>query len=147
MCMVWFIFTSTHSLCWVTLCTKVAVTTALCYSKTLLLPISWDLAAPSGDCNRSPAASWNFETCVHSMPTTSKLHSCITALLMFCVTVGTVLPVTVICYATARIFCVILRTHRQIAAQIYLIAGHIDLGNIRSLTFKSIRSGRNVMII
>ena len=51
-------------------------------------------------------------------------------------------------YATARIFSAIFRAHRQIAVQINSIGGHIDfIGNISSLTSKSIRSGRNVLII
>ncbi len=57
------------------------------------------------------------------------------------------MPLAVIVYSTGTIFRVIVRTHRQIAAQSNSIAGHLSVGNIPSLTSKSIRSGKNVIII
>ena len=55
------------------------------------------------------------------------------------------MPLAVIVYSTGTIFRVIVRTHRQIAAQSFSIAGHLSVGNIPALTSKSIRSGKNII--
>ena len=94
-----------------------------------------------------PASNWIIDTCMYGLPTASKRPTNFAALMMFHLAVDVILPLSVIVYATATIFRVIVRTHRQIAAQANSIGGHIDLGNIPSLTSKSIRSGKDVLII
>ena len=84
---------------------------------------------------------------MYGLPNASKRPTNFAALMMFHLTVDVILPLSEIVYATATIFRVIVRTHRQIAAQTNSIGGHIDLGNIPSLTSKSIRFGKNVLII
>ena len=91
---------------------------------------------------------WNLDTCMYGIPTTSKRPTNIAALLIFHLAVDLMLPLSLIVYATTTIVCVIVRTHRQIAAQINSIGGNNDfVGSIPSLTSKSIRSGRNGLII
>jgi len=65
-----------------------------------------------------------------------------------------VLIVSILCpvvgqiYSTARIFLAILRTHRQITAQVTSMGGDSNsVASIPSLTMKTVRSGRNVLII
>ena len=62
--------------------------------------------------------------------------------------IAIVYPVVILVYATTRIFRAILRTQRQIAAQVSSIGGensHVVI--IPSLTLKSVRSGRNRLIV
>ena len=92
-----------------------------------------------------PASNWILDTCMYGLPTASKRPTNFAALMIFHLAVDVILPVIV--YATATIFRVIVRTHRQIAAQTNSTGGHIDLKNIPSLNSKSIRSGKNVLII
>ena len=64
------------------------------------------------------------------------------------VIIGIVIPVIVILYATARILCVIIRTHLHIASQVSSIGGETGVvANVPSVTLKSLRSSRNVLII
>ena len=134
-CSVWFNFNSMHSLCWVTVCKMVAVTKPFHYEQVLT----------RGRCYFIIAVIY---ICACGLPVASKRTAGVTMLLVFCLTFGLVLPITGIVYATSKIFGTIARTHRQIAAQTNSIGGYIDIvGNIPSLTSKSIRSGRNVLTI
>ena len=65
-----------------------------------------------------------------------------------------VLIVSILCpvvgqiYSTGRIFFAILRPHRQITAQVISLGGESNsVASIPSLTLKSVRSGRNALII
>ena len=154
MCTVWFMFISMHSLCWVTVCKMVAITKPLRYEQILtrrrccfIIAGIWVSGTVIATALTPWVASWNIDTCIYGMSSMSKLPKDVAALAIFHITVEFILPVSVIVYATATIFRVIVRTHRQIAAQTNSIGGHIDLGNIPSLTSKSIRSGRNILII
>ena len=60
-------------------------------------------------------------------------------------TAGPLVPLIVSVYVTTNIFCVIVRTQRQITAYVNSVSGAIE--NTSSLTLKSIRSGRNVLLI
>ena len=151
-CTVWFMFTLMHSLCWVTVCKMVAVTRPLRYEQILtrrrccfILAGIWVSGAVMATALSPPASNWILDTCMYGLPTASKRPTNFAALMIFHLAVVVILPVIV--YATATIFRVIVRTHRQIAAQTNSIGGHIDLVNIPSLTSKSIRSGRNILII
>ena len=152
-CSVWFNFNSTHSLCWVTMCKMVAVTKPLHYEQILtrdrcyvIIAGIWVSGAMISTALSPRIVSWNIDIC--GLPVASKLPAGIATLMIFCLVVGLVLPLTGMGYAASRIVCAIARTHRQIAAQSNSIGGHIDfVGNIPSLTSKSIRSGRNVLII
>ena len=154
MCTVWFVFTSMHSLSWVTLCKMVAITNPLRCEQLLtrrrcyfIIAGIWLSGAVIATSLSHRITSWNNDTCIYGMPTTSTLPTDVAALLLFGLIAGIVLPLNVIVYASARLLCAIIRTHRQIAALKDSIAGHNDLGNTPTLTFKSMRSGRNVLII
>ena len=69
-------------------------------------------------------------------------------LILVVVIIAIMCPVSGLVYSTTRIFRTILRTHRQITAQVVSIGGENDnVAPIESLTMKSIRSGRNVLIV
>ena len=154
-CSVWFNFNSMHSLCWVTVCKMVAVTKPLYYEQILtrgrcyfIIAVIWVSGAMIATALSPQIVSCNIDICACGLPVALTRTAGVTMLLVFCLTFGLVLPLTGVVYATSKIFCAIARTHRQIAAQTNSIGGHIDfLGNIPSLTSKSIRSGRNVLII
>ena len=155
MCSSWFVVNSMHSLCWVTVCKMVAITKPLHYEQTLtqarcyiIIAGIWLFGAFVAVVVTIRTASWELHSCIHDVVSSQELPTYVTVLMMCCFIGGLVLPLTVTTYATSRIFCVIVRTHRQIAAQTNSIRGHIDVvGNIPSLTSRSIRSGRNVLII
>ena len=70
------------------------------------------------------------------------------AITEFSYLIGITVPVLLIVYGTAKIFFVIVRTHHQITSQVHSIGGAQDAGaQTRSSTLKSIRSGKNVLII
>ena len=69
-------------------------------------------------------------------------------LILVVVIVAIVCPVSGLVYSTTRKFRAILRAHRQITAQVVSIGGVNDnVAPIESLTMKSIRSGRNVLMV
>ena len=154
-CSVWFTFASTHSLCWVTVCKMVAITKPLRYEQVLTVNRCYFIIAGIWLCGAVTATAlspqietWNLDICACGLSFTSTLPADVATLLVFCLAVGVVMPLSGIVFATTRIFVTILRTHRQIAAQNNSIGGHADfVTNIPSLTTKAIRSGRNVLII
>ena len=154
MCTVWFIFTSMHSLCWVTVCKMVAITKPLQYEQILtrrcccfIIAGIWVSGAVMATTLSPRVDNWDFDICMYGMQSASKRAANITGLIILQLVVDAILPLYVIVYSTATIFHVLVRTHRQIATQANSIGGHIDLGNIPSLTSKSICSGKNVLII
>ena len=91
---------------------------------------------------------WNVEVCIYDIRVKPTLPTDPLAILIFGVGFVLLLPQVIMVYSTVRIFNAILRTHRQIAALSNSFEGHHDfIGKIPTLTFKSIRSGRNVSII
>ena len=90
------------------------------------------------------AESWYFSICIFNI-TISKENA---GLIVVVVLIAIVCPVVMIVYSTTRIFRAILRTHRQITAQVMSIGGcNSDVVTVPSLTLKSVRSGRNVLIV
>ena len=90
------------------------------------------------------AESWNLNGCIHRLV----INKGNAGLLFIANIIGVVIPVAGIVYSTTQIFRAILRTHRQITAQINSIGGgNCNVANIPCLTLKSVRSGRNVLII
>ena len=153
-CSVWFNCTSMHSLCWVTVCKMVAITKPLRYHQLLTrtrcyIVISgiWIFGAGSGVLLSHRASGWDHDSCMYTESNRPTLPLIVAATLSFVLIFGLLVPLAIIVYSTGTIFRVIVRTHRQIAAQSNSIAGHLSVGNIPSLTSKSIRSGKNVIII
>ena len=153
LCSVWFNFNSMHSLCWVTLCKLVAITKPLRYHQLLTrsrccIVISgiW-ISGVGTSLLLSPTVTtdFNFETCMYMNKTDKPTVNVV--LILFGLVFGLVLPLVIIVISTGTIFRVIVQTHRQIAVQTNSIAGHISVENMPSLTVKSIRSGRNVLIV
>ena len=88
------------------------------------------------------ATAWNMDDCGFKIDVSKGTVS----VFIIDATLGIVCQSVAIVYSTTRIFFVILRTHRQIAAQMNSIGGEIT-GTIPSLNLNSIRSGRNVLIV
>ena len=88
--------------------------------------------------------SWDFNICIYKI----NLHGGNVGLMLVVVIFAILCPVSGLVYSTTRIFRAILRTHRQITAQVVSIGGENDnVAPVESLTMKSIRSGRNVLIV
>ena len=87
---------------------------------------------------------WDVITCVFEI-TLSKDN---VGLMFVVLILGILCPVAGLVYSTIRIFRAILRAHHQITAQGVSIGGEINyVAPIESLTMKSIRSGRNILIV
>ena len=148
---VWFSVTSMHSLCWVTLCKMVAITNPLRYEQILtrnrcyyIIYGTWLTGALMAAIVAYYAESWYLKSCSYDI-TLSKGD---VGLMFVFVIIAILCPVVMLVYSTARIFRAILRTHRQIAAQVISIGGeNSHVVTIPSLTLKSVRSGRNVLIV
>ena len=155
MCSFWFVVTSLHSLCWVTVYKMVAITRPFrceqilsrtrCY---VVIIVIWVVGAMAGFgfAMLTRVSYWNFDTCMHGLPSTS--HNLIDTdlLLMFILIFGVCVPMILMFGATATILHAITRAHRQIAAQTHSIGGTATEQN-SSLTLRSIPSGKNVLIV
>ena len=148
---IWFTVNSMHSLCWVTVCKMVAITKPLRYEQVLtrnrcyfIICGIWLTGALLAATLAPLALPWNLDDCIYE----TKMSSHAVGPLIVFVIIAIVCPAVAIIYSTTRIFFAILRTHRQITAQVNSIGGENDaVATIPSLTFKSIRSGRNVLVI
>ena len=153
-CSVWFNCTSMHSLCWVTVCKMVAITKPLRYHHLLTrtrcyIVISgiWPFGAGTGVQLYPGASGWDHDSCMYTESNRQTLPLIFAAPILVVLIVGLLVPLAVIVYSTGNIFRVIVRTHREIAAQSCSIAGHLVVGNIPSFTAKCIRSGKKITII
>ncbi|KAK2169237.1 hypothetical protein NP493_1199g01024 [Ridgeia piscesae] len=138
---VWFGLNSIHSLCWATVCKMVAITKPLryeqlftrtrCYLIILGIWVSGALYAAA----LSPwIVSWDLDACIYYLPIET-LPTYAVVFLLIGFAFGLVAPIALIVYANVRIFVVIVRTHRRIAAQTNSIGGHVPfVANIPSLT-------------
>ena len=150
-CFMWFNFCSLHSLCWVTVYKMIAITRPLHCEQILtrnrcfcVICFNWLIGAAFSSALFRFDVTLNLETCMFHFRSTSD----VLPIFGVALTVGIVLPVIATIYATAKILSAIVRTHRQITSQDNSIGGESGAsGNIASLTFKSIRSGRNVLIM
>ena len=148
---VWFSVNSIHSLCWVTVCKMIAITNPLRYEQVLtrnrcyfIICGIWLTGALMAATITPFVATWNLDCCIHQ--TTISPDS--VGPLIFVVLIAIVCPAVALVYSTTRIFFAILRAHREITAQVSSIGGQSGtLATIPSSTFKSIRSGRNVLIM
>ena len=151
----WFMIVSTNSLCCVTVCKIVAIMNPLrseiiltrrrCYR---IITGIWISAAVFASVFCIRQSLWNFEICIYDIRVPVTLPVDTVALVISAVVFALLLPQVIMVYSTVRIFNTILRTHRQVAILSRLIKTHIDFfGKIPTVTFKSIRSGRNILII
>ena len=153
MCSVWFVVASLHSLCWVTVYKMVAITRPFrceqllsrtrCY---VIIIVIWIVGAMAGFAMSTRVSSWNIDTCMHGLPSTSQVPTDAALLLMFMLVFGVGGPMILMFGATATILHAITRAHRQIAAQTHSIGGTTTEQN-SSLTSRSIRSGKSVLVV
>ena len=150
-CSMWFSLNSLHSLCWVTVYKLIAITKPLRCEQILsrnrcyyIICCTWLIGVMFASAVFKLDMTWDLDTCIYSFQTTSD----ITAVLGVGLAFVFVLPVVITVYATARIFGVIVRTHLQITSQVNSLVGGRDANeNISSVTLKSLRSGRNVLLM
>jgi len=146
----WFSFNSVHSLCWLTVTKMVALLHPFRYEQLfshrrcyVVIGCVWLAGALTAGVSVRTFVPWNSVTCTYDRPVDSGTSVAIT--------VGFVLgvvPLIAMMYATARIFCVVVRTHHQMAAQVSSIGGQVGTGgHSSSLTLQSVRSGRNVLLV
>ena len=147
---VWFTIASMHSLCWVTVYKMIAITKPFRCQQLLsrkrchfVLAVTWIFGALFGVALSTFVSSWNVSTCLHGITKLALPTSLVAGLILI---LGIAMPIALKVCATATIFHVIIRTHRQIAEQSNSISAHIE-ANALSLTSKSIRSGKNVLIV
>ena len=150
-CSMWFNLNSIHSLCWVTVYKMIAITKPLRCEQILtrnrcyyIICGNWLIGVIFATALFRLDLKWNLDTCIYSFQTTSHISAVVGVGLV----VGFVLPVITMVYATASIFRAIVRTHLQITSQVNsLVGGRVANGNTSSLTLKSLRSGRNVLLM
>ena len=150
-CSVWFTVTSMHSLCGVTLCKMVAITNPLrceqvitrnrCY---ITICVLWFFGALVGAIVSYYVVSFDGMVCMYIATISNENVG-----FMFVVLIVAILcPMVGQIYSTARIVFAILRTHRQITEQVISLGGESNsVASVPSLTLKTVRSGRNVLII
>ena len=149
---IWFTVNSMLSLCWLTVCKMIAITNPLRYEQVLtrnrcyfIISGIWLTGALMATIVTSFVETWNFEVCIYNVTISTGISILI---VLLCIIIAFVCPLVAIVYCTTRIFLVILRTHRQITAQVNSIGGENgSQATVPSLTFKAIRSGRNVVIV
>ena len=146
----WLGFNSMHSLCWLNISKTIAILKPLrcgilthrcCY---IIIAITWIVGCVLASVNFKVSLGWNSVMCTFRY---SRDHH-LAVFYMLYVVVGGALPVSIIVYGTTRIFIVVVRTHRQIAALERSITGDSNpTGNIRFVTVQALRSSKNVIII
>ena len=146
----WFSFSSSHSLCWLTVTKMIALlypfryeqhfTPRLCYAIIGCIWFTGALVAVPGS---QTVDQWSPMTCTFSAEVPS--HEQLVKKIGF---VLSTVPLIGIVYATVRILYVIVHAQRQITAQVNSIGGQPRVVETNaSLTLQSIRSGRNVLLV
>ena len=86
--------------------------------------------------------TWNTNFCWFTFESHNIRISALDLLLYL---VSLVCPELVLTYASVRIFLVVVRTHRQVSAQVQSISGGVDESGMETL--KAFRSARNFLVI
>ena len=144
----WFTTTSLYSLCCVSVCKMIAITRPFTYEQLLtrnrcyaIIGCIWLIGAVLAASLSHAVVGWDMNVCLYRIPV-GAVDSSAFAFILF---VGWIVPVGGVLYANSRIFCVIIRTHLQIRAQVSSISGTVD--NNASMTLQMIRSGGNVLAL
>ena len=147
----WFTACSMHSLCWMTVCKLIAITKPFRYEQLLtrnrcyfIICCTWITGALLAATLAPSVSSWNLDVCTFHI-TVSPASA---GIIVIDLIIAVVLPVVVLVYSSMRIFIVIIRTHRRIAAQVNSIGGEPGTSaDVACVTLASIRSGRNVLVV
>ena len=147
----WFTTTSLYSLCCVSVCKMIAITRPFTYEQLLtrnrcyaIIVCIWLIGAILSASLSHAVVGWDMNVCLYRIPVDA-VDSSAFAVILF---VGWVVPVGGVLYANSRIFCVIIRTHLQIRAQVSSISGDDStVDNSASMTLQMIRSGGNVLTL
>ena len=146
-----FATTSFSSLAWVTVCKMVAITKPFIYERYLansgcyiIIALIWSLGIMIGTASLWVDTVWSPELCMSFIARSSVANAIPGITFMIVISISVILIV----YGTAKIFMVIVRTHREITSQVQSIGGEQSThGQTTSATLQSIRSGKIVLII
>lgn len=147
----WFGFVSFYSLCWLTMSKAVAIvmpyrseqllSRTRCY---ILITMTWIIGFLLASVSFKVDATWNTDMCTSGYTNQTGLR----AFYMAYFVVAAILPRVLLVYGTIRIFIVVMRTHRQIAAQAQSIAIiGIATQETGTVTAQSLRSSTNVLVV
>ena len=147
----WFSFVSMYSLCWLILSKNIAI--AMPFRSDELLSrkrchsingLTWLLGFCLSAVLLSDDLVWNVDLCNYNPPVDSTLTLYYLVASLFTL----VLPRVLLCWGTVRIIVVVMRTHRQIAAQAHSVAdcdGAVPTSG--TVTAQTLRSSINVLVI
>ena len=150
--MTWFVSVSWFGLCGVTVSKTIAILKPLRYSQLLTanrcyaaITCSWVLCLLQAVCSTvvNDNITWNVDMCSYRLPI-DKNYSAFFATL---VVVGSASLFLLLGYSSVRIFIVVVRAHRQIAALAQSVGGATGRGSVGNMTRQSVRSARNIFII
>ena len=150
----WFGFNSMHSISWVALSKMVAILKPLRYEQLLtrnrcygIIVFNWVVGAALAAAKFTIDVTWNTSICSFRSPADNKQAS---RLIISTYVVAVVIPGITLIVATVMMLIVVLRTHKQICAQVQSIGGCGGCGgaiNTGLVTLRTIRSAKNILII
>ena len=162
-CFWWFGFNSFHSVTWVALSKMVAILKPFRYEQLLarnrcygIIAFNWVVGAALAAVKLTFDTTWNMSMCTFRSPANNKHAS---RLILSTYLLGGIIPVATLIVATCIMLVVVLRTHKQISAQVQSIGGGGggagsggagSRGGVVSagfVTVKTIRSAKNILII
>ena len=150
-CYWWFGFNSMYSLSWVALSKMFTIWKPLRYEKLLtrrrcyaIIVFNWVIGAALAAAKFSINVTWNTSVCSFRIPADDKQAS---KLILSTYVVSLIIPEVALIVATAMMFVIVLRAHRQICAQIRSIGGQGATENTGLVTVQTIRSAKNIIII
>ena len=150
-CLWWFGFNSLHSLSWVALSKMVAILKPFRYEQLLtrnrcygIIVFNWVVGAVLAAAKFTIDVTWNTSICTFRVPANNKQAS---RLIISTYVVTVVIPGITLIVATVMMLIVVLRTHKQICAQVMSIGGGGGAINTGLVTLQTIRSAKNILII
>ena len=153
-CFWWFGFSSLYSLSSVAVSKMVAILKPLRYEQLVtrnrcygVIVFIWVVGAVQAAPKFWIDATWNLSMCTYRSPANNKFVS---RIILSTYVIAVVIPNIVLIFATFRIFVVVVRTQRQIAAQLQSMGtrvGDNDAVNPGLVTVQAIRSAKNILII
>ena len=149
----WFAFNSLHSLSWVALSKMVAILKPLRYEQLLnrnrcygIIFFNWVVGSALAATTFTIVPAWDNCICAYRYPNDNR-HASILILFTYVLTDG--IRGYALIFATFRMSIVVVRTKRDIAGQMQMVAAGTDRDayNTGWATVQAIRSAKNILII
>ena len=145
-------FVSMHSQAWVALSKMVSVLKPLKYDALLsrvrcycVITSIWVVGVVIGAGSTSlQSDTWNTDMCTNQVHRNSTGAS-VFALVYY--TAAIITPEVALIYATARIFIIVARAHKQVAAQELSVHGSASVSASGTVTLKAVRSSSKILVI